>query len=382
MYDRPTIVSLVGNFLEPEMLHVFRQVRNVEVFENWVVTRRRQNPDRFPYDRVHQLRRCKSRLIDRIATRLGGAQKQVHPLEARQLAAFVENRDASLVHIYFGTVAARWIRYLRTETRPRIVSFHGVDVSSNLRDSALRKIDEHTDLLLCRSQTLADALVERGIAAEKIRLNRTGIPVPDPPKPSCECDPDSPLRVLQACRFIEKKGLDVTIEAIAGLRQENFDVRLTLAGDGPKLNALLTQVGELGLQDAISFPGFLNEAELSALMWQHDVFVHPSRITESGDREGVPNAILEAMAHNMPVIATRHSGIPEAVIHGESGLLIEKSSAPRLSEQLKTLAKDRELRLRFGKAGRAHVVREFSLDANRRNLEASYNEAIAMKTRA
>lgn len=373
----PTLISYCATFLKPEMLHVYRQVTGVDAFDNWVVTRRRENAERFPYAKLLTLKKSPLRLFRRAAYRLLGQPIPLGGSEVRQMLAIAHERNAALVHIYFGTEAARALPYLRQEKRPKVVSFHGADVSNSLSERDFQALLGCVDLFLARSQTLADQLVTRGCPPERIRLNRTSVPLPEISMP------DGPLRkgrvrLLQACRFIPKKGLDISLKALSILVAQGMDVTLDLAGDGPERGALETMARELNLEDRINFLGFLPNQELLARLPDYSLFVHPSRVTASGDREGIPNSMLEAMAYGLPVVATGHSGIPEAISHGVEGLLVKQDDPAGLAQAISTVLEDETFYRRMSTAARTRIEQDFSSRRAIAELHAAYQDAIAL----
>jgi len=370
--SRRTVVSFVATYLKPEMLHVYRQTTNLQRHVNWIVTRRRECEGRFPAQNVISLRRHPLRWFHRVWYRSRGCRPPLDPAEKKQLAEVCAAKKARLIHIYFGTEAARCIPFLRGAKLPKVVSFHGADLSEKLTDDELDGIIENTDLFLCRSKSLAAELTARGAEDFRIKLNYTGVPVPDVKRHGSAT---GPLRILQACRFLAKKGLDTTLRAVALMRDAGRDIRLTLAGDGEEKDQLEKLSAVLGIADITEFAGFLNQRELEQLYGEHDVFVHPSRTTITGDREGIPNSLLEAMAHGMPVVATRHSGIPEAITHDKTGLLIDHSEPDELAAALTRLAGSPEHRERLGSSARQEIMDRFSIAACVRSLEDAYEEA-------
>lgn len=371
----PTILSYCATFLKPEMLHVYRQVSGVRAFDNLVVSRRLENRELFPHPRVVMLRKSPFRAIHRILHRSLGMRVPVFRHETAQLSKIIQVERVRLVHIYFGTEAARLMDWIPCAGVPVVVSFHGADVSDALTDAEISKIFRHAKLLLHRSESLRAALVSRGAPVSKLRANPTGIPVPQE-SPLSDIAPGKPLRLLQACRFIEKKGLDVTLRATKTLLDLGLDTHLTLAGDGPLRLELESLASRLNLTGRVRWTGFLNQRQLTEEYARHDFFLHPSRETSSGDREGIPNSLLEAMACGRVVLGTRHSGIPEAVEHGVNGLLVDHAD-PRLVAEAINFTLENPDRVRFiAKAARETIVRRFSTEACINQLEACYREAM------
>lgn len=357
------------------MLHVYRQVSGVTEFENWVLTRRREHAERFPFERLVVLKKSIFRIFRREFYRLLRRPVPLGRYEVAQWLELAEAKNASLIHVYFGTEAARALPYLRREKRPKVVSFHGVDVSSALSDGDLRGLLECVDLFLVRSHTLAEALVARGCDPARIRLSRTSVPVPQMQVAA------SPLRegryrLLQACRFIPKKGLDVSLKALHRLVEQGLDVTLDLAGDGPEMEALLNLSAKLKLQDRVNFLGFLPNRELLERLTSYSLFLHPSRVTSSGDREGIPNAMLEAMACGLPVVATGHSGIPEAVGDGREGRLVPPDDDAALAKAIAGILTDHNSYSLMSIAARERIIREFSSERAIKQLCDAYRDAI------
>lgn len=372
---KETILSYCATFLKPEMLHVYRQVVGIQSFRNVVATRRLENRANFPHDPVIELKKSPLRFFQRVWHRSQGGRVPVPHREISQLARIVRTEAVRLVHIYFGTEAARLSSWLPVAGLPVVVSFHGADVSSSISDAELQPVFENASLILHRSNSLREALLLRGAPVSKLRSNPTGVPVPSETT-ALQIRSDKPLRLLQACRFIDKKGLDVSLKAVRELAEMGFYVRLTLAGDGPLRGDLERLADGLGISTRIRWTGFLTPEKLADEYRQHDFFLHPSRETASGDREGIPNSLLEAMAHGHVVLGTRHSGIPEAVEHGVNGLLVEDADGTLVAEAIARIARNPAEAQAMAHAARQTVIDRFSSKACIEQLEACYREAI------
>jgi glycosyltransferase involved in cell wall biosynthesis len=150
--------------------------------------------------------------------------------------------------------------------------------------------------------------------------------------------------------------------------------RFTVAGSGPMQPELEGLVAELGLSNRVRFIGFLNQVELRQLYEQAHIFVHPSELMPDANQEGVPNSMLEAMASGLPVIATTHGGIPEAVENEEQGLLVPEKKPEALAEAMRRLCNDVALWSRLRRAAARRVAEEFSQGRQIECLEAAYRE--------
>ena len=191
---------------------------------------------------------------------------------------------------------------------------------------------------------------------------------------------DASWQIVQACRFIEKKGLPDTLQAFALFHAKFPMARLVLAGEGPLEDQLKNQIVKLGLGSAVSFAGFLDAPSLAALYSQSHIFIHPSVTTPSGDREGVPNSLLEAMATGLPVVATKHGGIPEAVNDGVEGVLVPEQAPKKLAEALLGLAGDPARWSRMSQISASQVRKSFEASRSIEALEGFYEELMRAKT--
>jgi colanic acid/amylovoran biosynthesis glycosyltransferase len=258
------------------------------------------------------------------------------------------------------------------------VSFHGADAAVGVSAGELREVFRHARLILARSQALLDDLRARGCPPEKLRLQRTGIPLDFwtlPPAPRVIPPPGGAWHFVQACRFVEKKGLATTIRAFAEIARSHPNVRLTLVGDGPVRAELERLAEKSGVASRVAFPGFLPPEELRDVFHSAHVFVHPSETMPDGNCEGVPNSMLEAMATGLPVLATRHGGIPEAVDDGGSGFLVAERNPPELAVAALRILETPGRFDGFSAAARQAVAARFERHAQTRILESCYDEA-------
>lgn len=172
---------------------------------------------------------------------------------------------------------------------------------------------------------------------------------------------DAPPLILAAGRLIEKKGFDTLVEACALLKARGVPFRCEIVGTGPLKETLRRLAHAHGLADSVGLPGWRQATELAAAMSRAAVFAMPSRVAAGGDRDGIPNVVLEALAVGLPVVATAVSGIPEAVRDDDTGLLVSPDDAESLAQALERVLTDASLARRLSAAGRTLVDEEFTL---------------------
>jgi glycosyltransferase involved in cell wall biosynthesis len=174
----------------------------------------------------------------------------------------------------------------------------------------------------------------------------------------CPLPAAGPLRLLAVGRLVEKKGFAVLLAALELLE---IPCTLRIVGEGPERDGLQATIDARGLQDRVSLCGPMTHAELPAEYAAAHVVVVPSVMDRSGDRDGLPNVVLEAMASQRPVVASDIAAIPTALRHGETGLLVPPGDAAALAAALHTLAADTTLVEHLGRNGRRRVETEFEL---------------------
>ncbi|MCJ2089223.1 glycosyltransferase family 4 protein [Methylobacterium sp. E-005] len=186
---------------------------------------------------------------------------------------------------------------------------------------------------------------------------------------------EAPLRLLCVGRLVAKKGHDDLIDALAGLPAA-LHWQLTLIGGGELRGALESRVRARGLAERVTFRGALAQPEVIAAMREADLFVLPTKPAPGGDRDGLPNVLMEAASQALPILATAFGGTPEFIADGVHGVLVRPGEPAALTAALLRLARDPDLRRRLGTAARARLVRDFSeeravtLIANRLRVSA------------
>lgn len=381
------VASYCTTFLKSEMLHIYRQVTGLRGMQTFVMTKKMQNTDRFPFDDIELIPAPRPNPFRHGWLKFVERQPPiVYRGEYQLLANLLERRGADLMHIYFGHTGVHLLPFIQCWAKPCIVSFHGADVmlKAESPDYAmkLRKVFHSVPLVLARSRSLEQRLVLLGCPAEKIRINRTGIPLAQFPVVRREAPRGGRWRFLQACRLIPKKGLTTCLRAFALFHRENPHAELLIAGKGPLQPVLEALALQLNVSEHVHFTGFLSQKELLDLYHSCHVFLHPSEMPADENQEGIPNSILEAMATGMPVLATRHGGIPEAVEDGRCGALVEERDYHALAAEMKKITRAPYSFAEMGVLASESVAAHFEQRAHIAQLEAHYREAMEIADEA
>jgi colanic acid/amylovoran biosynthesis glycosyltransferase len=379
---KPVVASYCTTFLKPEMLHIYRQVCSLQRYETFVMTKWLQNPELFPFSdieiipkpHINPFRHGWLKFVKR-------CPPIVYRGEYQMLASLLERRGADLMHIYFGHTGVHLLPFIQQWGKPCVVSFHGADVGlkQEVRDyiPKLRQVFGTATLVFARSQSLADRLATLGCPTEKLRISRTGVPLQQFPFVRREAPVDGRWRFMQACRLIPKKGVATTLCAFAIFQKQYPYAELIIAGKGPLQGHLEELAEELGVLERVRFVGFLSQEKLMELYASAHLFLHPSETPPDQNQEGIPNSVLEAMSTGLPIAATRHGGIPEAVEHGRTGFLVAERDFEALAAAMKEIVRSPNTFREMGQLASEHVSAHFEQSAQIRNLESHYDEAAA-----
>ncbi len=380
MPKNPVVASYVADFLKLDMMHVYRQLTGLRGhIDAHVFTHKREHEDYFPYHPKWMHLLPKPRL--RWWRRFLHAQVLRRPWvmfrsELERWLHDLTRIEARVLHIYFGHVAPQFLPLLKVWRHPVVVSFHGADAGVGMNLPGYKKATQEVLRLAtqiqCRSDALADDLIQLGCPPEKIVIQRTSIPLEAWPFTRRAAPANGEWVFCQSCRFIEKKGLDLTLTAFAEVSRGFPAARLILIGDGPERSNLEMLAAQLNIAEKVKFTGFQPLGAVVKVVNSSHVFLHPSRTGADGNREGVPNAMLEAMCSGAPVIATTHGGIPEAITDGVSGLLVPENDAGALAGAWLRMLRDDALRADLGHAGHEVVKDRYSQAAQSIQLAEHY----------
>ena len=304
-----------------------------------------------------------------------------HFLRALQL------RRPALLHAHFAIDAAVALPVQKQLGIPLVVTLHGYDAT--MSDQALRRdapgrvylrrkaeLRARARFFICVSDHIRRQALERGVPEEKLRTIPIGVDLnffaPDPQRsrPHPALDPI----VLFVGRLVEKKGCAHLIRAMALVEERHPTARLLIVGDGPLLDPLRLQARQA--LHHCTFLGSQPPTIVRDLMHRASVLAAPSIIAASGDSEGLPITLCEAQAIGLPIAAFRGPGVSEAVVEGETALLVPPRDERALADAISDLLRDACLAKRLAAAGRARAQAHFSLERQTARLEDLYTEAL------
>jgi glycosyltransferase involved in cell wall biosynthesis len=307
-----------------------------------------------------------SRLGDRVVMLPAGTTRE----QAAIVAAHLRGSGVAGVHGYFAHAPAEVAALAAGELRvPYGFSAHARD-TRKVDPAELSRRGRGAAVVVACNPDVAAGLRERGVRSalvpHGVDLGHF-IPADGPGR-------GDRLRLLSVGRLVEKKGFSILLAAVARL-EVPFSLRII--GEGPEAGRLQRSIDSLSLNRHVALCGGRTHADLPHEYAAADIVIAPSVLDRAGDRDGLPNVVLEAMASARPVIATRIGAIPAAVAHERTGWLVSPGDPAALAGAIRVLGADVDLRKRLGQAGRARVERDFALQPCTERLRCVLEEAYA-----
>lgn len=375
-----TVGHVVPEYLPRSATFVYTLLRFQRRFQPVVFTHRTANLREFPLGRVHELateqgpaRRCRRRVK---ALASGYAQTYQH-----WIAQEAGRESCVALHAHFGwsgTAAFRAATRLRI---PLVTTFYGRDISDPERGRQLRhphrRLFTDGTLFVCEGTVMAQQLRDQGCPHDRIRIVRIGLDLSlwpfRPPRRS------RPFIVLQAGRFWEKKGIDLSLRAFAAARHRLGPSELWLVGDGPLRADLESLADRLGIASEVRFLGMVSYSDYQDVLDRAHVCLQPSRTARDGDTEGgAPTVLLEMQATGIPIVATRHADIPFVVPNPDG--LVEEEDVGAIAEALIAVVEmNEEERHERATRGRVFVEKRHEASSVAREIEAIYEEALLLQ---
>ena len=309
-------------------------------------------------------------LIEQHEQKYGPAVKaEQRARNALYFAHFFTHSRIDHVHVHFANRAAHTALFLKHISGISFsVTAHGQDFMKDLGShDLLREICGAAEFVAAETDYSRDLLRQRcpdsagkthrvynGIDLERFRAmdSQTARPAAGPYQ----------LRILSVGRLVAFKGFDDLIDACAELARRGVDFACDIVGDGPVRDALQAKIEQLGLSSRINLLGSLSQHAVLEKLQAADVFALASTTDAQGATDIFPTVILEAMASARPVVSTHLAGIPELVVQGETGVLVSPGDTVSFARGLEQMLRDADLRLRYGRAGRARIERHFRIE--------------------
>lgn len=274
--------------------------------------------------------------------------------------------EISHLHAHFislpGSIAF-WMSQI--SSIPFSCSAHAHDIYTSGKSELNRKIDAAKFIITCTSynKKYLDAMVGRR-SRDKIIHIYHGIDLNQWPQRKRVGIVGNEIHILTIGRLVEKKGIIFLLDAVKLLRERGCKVKASVIGDGPLMTDFVKYIRKYNLSEIVHFFGALAQNSVKEIYQMSDIFVLPSVVTSSGDRDGLPNVLLEALTVGVPVISTAVSAISELIIDGRSGILVPEKDPEAIVNAVLKLQNDPEFYRYLSESGRKKVEREFAISAS------------------
>jgi len=313
------------------------------------------------------------RLADRLEALMRGGG--LNDLLAHRIARTLVKHGIQVVLAEYGTTADRMAPICRSVGIPLVAHFHGFDAFKHAvleEHHGYRSLFATAARMVTPSAHMRDHLVSLGAGSTAIDVIPCGV---DLQRFETAVPASAEPHLLAVGRFVPKKCMADVVNAFRIVHEKRPDARLTLVGDGPDRPAVEAIVQSSRLRDAVTFAGVCTHDQVAQLMCRSRLLVQASAVAPDGDREGTPVVVLEAMASGLPVVATRHAGIPEVVEHGVTGWLAPEHDVDLLAKGIIHLLDDPGSAGQLGAAARVAITARFQLKDTLARLQKVLMEA-------
>jgi colanic acid/amylovoran biosynthesis glycosyltransferase len=332
-----------------------------------VISHSRENEDRFPFPNVYLIKHYEHAILGKVLE----FWNSISPFQlnsfAKTWAGVINEKQPDAIIIPFGTIAERVLEYHDfSNDIPVLIIFHGYDASSELSKpsycKALKKLTQQKNVHAAFvSNNMRTRMQDKGFHFPNNSVLYCGVNIERFQRKSRH-HPREPYVFLQVSSFAEKKGHGYTLHAYAKFLATHPEMKqktiLKIGGDGEKAAILKQMTYSLGIEDNIDFIGWVSVAENVELMEEAHCFLHHSITDNEGNKEGIPTVMMEAMAMELPIISTLHSGIPELVEEGVNGFLVAEKDVNAYAKRMKD------------------VMDKFYLAENREKIRQLFEEGI------
>lgn len=337
----------------------------------------RENAERFPFQNVEVVPYKINKILGKFRQYLERYDIRISYKNsdfAIKIKKIIEEFKPDLIHCHFAYEALKISDNYKSDKIPIVISMHGYDASALLRKvcykKRIRTIFKRKNInVIFSSEFMKKRLEHEGVRFNNLDILYYGVNT-DYFKRKKYIPVNDKFIFLQISSFAEKKGHFYTLYAFKKFLEEykpNLNFKLIFSGGDDNFRNIKALVNQLGLENNVEFPGWVTTEQVKALMDNAHAFVHHSITARDGDQEGIPNAIIEAMAMELPVISTWHAGIPELVEDGVNGYLVQERDIESYARRMRDI-----LSWGYLKVNRQKIIEKFEINKHLEQLEEYY----------
>ena len=370
MNDKKTILHLERIFTSPTETFIFNQINGLVNFEKLILTTKVNNS--FNHDFL---------VINPVNVFLNNKWILL-PHAIKKIFNLLKGHKIDLIHSHYLTDASFFLPITKKINCPKICSVYGYDISEfpkkylGLGKFYISRIFAFYDLILVMSPDMKSDLMKIGCPENKIKIHYFGNDVNKFININRNYSlHDNKINLLTIASLREKKGHEFILRALNEIKNKiNFHYHIV--GDGPLITTLSNMVKHFNLNDHVTFHGHINYSNSIKFYNSADVFILPSVTSSTGDKEGIPGVLVEAMANGLPIISSFHAGIDSIIENNITGLLHEEKDYKSISDSIMKLYDNYELREKLGVHARDYALNHLDYRFKTLELESIYNDLI------
>lgn len=360
---KKTIAYIMPYFTRENETYIFKEISGIKRFNRIVLTKALRNYNKISKEKipVHLIPRNPEKLKESIGFKM------------------LKGKKPDLLHCQFGFDFEFGLAISSEFSIPLLVSFKGMDAYAIPHKEGrlyYEPLFKSRAKIIVPSKHMADQLISLGCPEKRVIIHNFGCDLEE--FRFKERKAEEIISFIFVGRLIALKGLEYAIKAFRKVKVKFKKTELRIVGEGELKNKLYSMAKKMGLSNSVSFSeGMVRHGDIADEMARAHIFLHPSVVDFSGRTEGVPNSMLEAMATGMPVIATKHGGIPEVIKDGKNGLLVKEKDVKGLAEKMEYLAENREAWHRLGKNARRTIEQFHDIKKQEKKLEEIYSRSMS-----
>lgn len=293
----------------------------------------------------------------------------------KSFEGFVKKKSIKIFYAQFIIDAILYFDFIKNLNLPFLVNFRGYELSVPLVRRILPKIFPRITKIITKSEFQRNKLITEGYDKAKIVTIYGGVNLDNIPFMYRNIKKND-IKIISAGRFVEKKDFETTIRFFSEVKRKYCSAKLTLIGAGVEETNIKNLIKKLDLSYSVKLLDFKEHKNFIKELYNHHIFVLPSKTAKNGDMEGIPNVLKEAMASGMPVISTYHAGIPELIQDGKTGFLVGEISPMGIFSKFEWILKNNKKISGICSNARISVEKKFNVVKNARELESLYDEVL------
>ncbi|MBD2500946.1 colanic acid biosynthesis glycosyltransferase WcaL [Anabaena azotica] len=298
-----------------------------------------------------------------------------------RIVALLQDGDYDIIHCQFGTLAPIALAYREAGiiSGKLITTFRGIDISKYVQENGINVYDQlfrEGEFFLANCQFFGDRAINLGCNPDKLVIHGSGLDCSKFTFKPRYFPVDGQVQIATTGRLVEKKGIEYAIRAVAKIAASYPNIEYKIIGDGELKGYLENLIKELNVAHIVKLLGWKQQKEIVEILNNTHIFIAPSVTAADGNQDAPVNTLKEAMAMGLPVISTRHGGIPELVEDGVSGFLVPERDMEAIACKLTYLIEHPQLWEKMGKAGRARVEEKYDMHKLNDELVAIYQQIL------